>query len=906
MTADQTSIHTLLIDNDAGDRAYICEQLGKAISVSFEVSETALLKGFAGLKGRNDSPYDVILLGLDQPGCTGLDALKKLLPQAGDVPVIVLSGHEPRELGLDAVRCGAEDYLVKGDFDCELLVRTIRNATERARIKIELKASEQNYRALYRNVVAGVFSTTLDGQFISANPSMVELLGYDSEEELLKIDIPSQIHACPEQRQRWVEQVHAAGEMVNAELRLRRKDGREITVLENSCLVYDDDGNPSHYQGTLIDVTERMRAEAALRKSEERFELAVKGSLDGLYDWDLAADRFFASPRLVDLLGFDPQLENDGFKQFQSRIHPDDHSRVRRTVIEHLRDDRPFNVEFRLRRENGEFLWLQGKGQSVRNADGRATRMVGSVADIGERKKAEEALRSSQSFFQLILNSVPISIAYVEKDETITFANQNYLDWFRVRQPELIGKKIRHITSEESYRIIRPWIDKVLAGEMVTYSVGAEQDMQDFELEVTYIPHRDDSGDVIGFFSVVQDMTLHRRLEAELRQAQKMEAVGQLTGGVAHDFNNLLSIIVGNLQLLSRPLQGQEKLMELVDSALKAALRGADLTKRLLSLSRRQVLEPRLLDVNELVMEMDELLRRTLGNSVDIETRFEKNLHPATIDPGQLENALLNLAINARDAMPEGGQLLIETSNLSIPESGSPEFPRATPGEYVFLAVSDTGCGMPSDVADRAFEPFFTTKDVGKGSGLGLSMVHGFVEKSGGFTSIRSNVGVGTRVRLLFPMADDDTASSEQQIIEIEMPRGDECILVVEDDNEVRKTTIALLSDLGYQVLEAGDGPSALRMLGAHPEIDLLFSDVMMPGGMRGPVLAQKAGEIRPDLPVLFATGFAESTIMYKGVEAGPDSVICKPYGHDELARKIRRVLDARKTGAPKKIGKSA
>ncbi len=895
MTADQTSIHTLLIDNDAGDRARICEQLGKAISVSFEVTETALLKGFAGLKGRNDSPYDVILLGLDQPGCTGLDALKKLLPQAGDVPVIVLSGHEPRELGLDAVRCGAEDYLVKEDFDGELLVRTIRNATERARIKIELKASEQNYRALYRNVVAGVFSTTLDGQFISANPSMVELLGYDSEEELLKIDIPSQIHACPEQRQRWVEQVHAAGEMVNAELRLRRKDGREITVLENSCLVYDDDGNPSHYQGTLIDVTERMQAEAALRKSEERFELAVKGSLDGLYDWDLVADRFFASPRLADLLGFDPQLENNGFKQFQSRIHPDDHSRVRRTVIEHLRDDRPFNVEFRIRRENGEYLWLQGKGQSVRNADGRATRMAGSVADIGERKKAEEALRSSQSFFQLILNSVPISIAYVEKDETITFANQNYLDWFRVRQPELIGKKIRHITSEESYRIIRPRIDRVLAGEMVTYSAGAERDMQDFELEVTYIPHRDDSGDVIGFFSVVQDMTLHRRLEAELRQAQKMEAVGQLTGGVAHDFNNLLSIIVGNLQLLSRPLQGQEKLVELADSALKAALRGADLTKRLLSLSRRQVLEPRLLDVNELVMEMDELLRRTLGNSVDIETRFAKNLHPATIDPGQLESALLNLAINARDAMPEGGQLLIETSNLSIPESGSPEFPQATPGEYVFLAVSDTGCGMPSDVADRAFEPFFTTKDVSKGSGLGLSMVHGFVEKSGGFTSIRSNVGVGTRLRLLFPMADDDTASSEQQIIEIEMPRGDECILVVEDDNEVRKTTIALLTDLGYQALEAGDGPSALRVLGAHPEIDLLFSDVMMPGGMRGPVLAQQAGEIRPDLPVLFATGFAESTILYKGVEASPDSVICKPYGHDELARKIRRVLDSKK-----------
>jgi PAS domain S-box-containing protein len=903
MAADKILLRALLIDNDAGDRKYVREQLNKANSVSFELTEVALLEGSTELTEKNNPAYDLILLNLAQPGCTSLEGLEKLLPLAGDVPIIVLSGKEPRDLGLDAVRCGAQDYLVKGEFDCELLVRTIRNATERARIKIELKSSEQKYRALFENVVAGVFSTTLDGQFISANPSMVELLGYESEEELFEIDIPSQIHACPEQRQRWVKQVHASGEMVNAELRLKRKDGREITVLENSCLVYDSDGNPSHYQGTLLDLTERLRAEAALRKSEERFELAVKGSLDGLYDWDMVSDQFYASPRLVDILGFDPQFKNEGHYQFERLTHPDDYARVKQALIDHLREDQPFNVEFRLLRENDEYLWLQAKGQSVRDGDGMATRMAGSVADIGERKKAEEALRSSQSFFQLILNSVPISIAYVEKDETITFANQSYLDWFRVRKQELIGKKIRHITSQESYEIIRPRIEKVLAGELVSYSAGAEREMQDFELEVTYVPHRDDRGLVIGFFSVVQDMTQHRRLEAELRQAQKMEAVGQLTGGVAHDFNNLLSIIVGNLQLLSRPLKEQKKLRDLADSALKAALRGAELTKRLLALSRRQVMEPRLLDVNELVMGMNELLKRTLGTSIDISTRFDKDLHSATIDPGQLESALLNLAINARDAMPEGGQLRIEAGNLRIPTAGSAEFPQATPGEYVLLSVSDTGCGMPSDVADRAFEPFFTTKDVGKGSGLGLSMVHGFVEKSGGFSSIRSNVGVGTRVRLLFPMSIDSAASGEQQVVELEMPVGNECILVVEDDDEVRKTTIALLQELGYQTLEAGDGPSALRVLKAHPEVDLLFSDVMMPGGMRGPVLAHEASKTRPDLPVLFATGFAESTIMHQGMEAGPDSVICKPYGHDELARKIRRVLEHKKAVAPKKAG---
>ncbi len=895
MTANETVIRALLIENDAEDRRFVCEQLKKAASVSFDLTDVPLLEESKPLLGDEKRGFDVIMLGLAQPGCNGLEALDRILPLAGDSPVVVFSGHDLRELGLQAVRCGAQDYLVKGKFDCELLIRTLRNAIERARTEVALQASEKKFRTLYENVVAGVFSSTLDGQFISANPRMVELLGYDSEEELMKIDIPSQIYVRFEEREKWIEQVHASGGMVNAELRLKRKDGREITVLENSSLALDKDGNPSHYHGTMIDVTERVRAETELRNSEQRFELAVKGSADGLYDWDLVSGQVYTSARLVNILGVDLQFDTESFQKFTGMIHADDLASYKEALVTHLKNDKALNVEFRLADGHGGYKWLQAKGLSVRDASGRATRMAGSVADIGERKKAEEALRSSQSFFQLILNSVPISLAYVERDETITFANQNYLDWFRVRKHELIGKRIRNITTPEAYAIIQPRIDKVLTGEVVTYSAGAERDMQEFELEVTYVPHKDEQGKVIGFFSVVKDMTQHRRLEAELRQAQKMEAVGQLTGGVAHDFNNLLSIIVGNLQLLLRPLQEQRQLKGLAESALKAALRGADLTKRLLSLSRRQVLEPRLLDLNGLVAGMDELLRRTLGSNIEITTRFESNLHLATIDPGLLENALLNLAINARDAMLDGGQLAIETSNLNIKDKSCGEFPDAPAGEYVLLTVSDTGCGMSPDIVDQAFEPFFTTKDVGKGSGLGLSMVYGFVEKSGGYAGIRSIVGSGTRIRLLFPRASDIASSGESQIIELEMPAGDECILVVEDDNDVRQTTIALLEELGYRTLEAGDGPSALRILNSHPEIDLLFTDVMMPGGMRGPVLAQRTAKIRPDLPVLFATGFAESTIMYKGMEASPDRVICKPYGHDELARKLRHLLDQRR-----------
>jgi PAS domain S-box-containing protein len=388
-----------------------------------------------------------------------------------------------------------------------------------------------------------------------------------------------------------------------------------------------------------------------------------------------------------------------------------------------------------------------------------------------------------------------------------------------------------------------------------------------------------------------------RRSQAEeaLRQAQKMETLGQLTGGVAHDFNNLLQIVTGNLEIIQRNLPEEEsRLRRAAVNAAKGAERAATLTQRLLAFSRRQPLSPKRTELNKLIAGMSDLLHRTLGETTEVETVLAPRLWPVEIDANQLENAILNLAVNARDAMPEGGKLTIETQNSHLDESYTADNAEVAPGQYVMVCVSDTGSGMDEDTVARAFEPFFTTKDVGKGTGLGLSMVYGFVKQSGGHLKIYSELGEGTTVRLYLPRL-TGTAATEEFIAEEVVPEGsrEELILVCEDDDQVRAYSAEALRELGYRVIEAADGTSALRAIEQHDgRIDLLFTDVVLPGGMTGAVLAQRARELRPDLKVLFTTGYARNAIVHHGrLDAGVE-LLTKPFTYAALAAKIRAMLD--------------
>jgi nitrogen-specific signal transduction histidine kinase/CheY-like chemotaxis protein len=389
-----------------------------------------------------------------------------------------------------------------------------------------------------------------------------------------------------------------------------------------------------------------------------------------------------------------------------------------------------------------------------------------------------------------------------------------------------------------------------------------------------------------------------RRADAEeaLRQAQKMETLGQLTGGVAHDFNNLLQIVTGNLELLQRSLpEGEGRLRRAAENAAKGAERAAVLTQRLLAFSRRQPLAPKAVDPNKLIAGMSELLHRTLGETIEVETVRASGLWKVEADPHQLENAILNLAVNARDAMPGGGKLTIETANTHLDRAYVSQNAEVTPGQYVVMCVSDTGSGMDEETITRAFEPFFTTKEVGKGTGLGLSMVYGFVKQSGGHLKIYSEPGEGTTVKIYLPRLIAADAVEEEESADPIVPEGarEEIVLVCEDDEDVRAYSIEVLRELGYGVLEAADGPSALRLL-ERPglRVDLLFTDVVLPGGMTGAVLAEQARALRPGLKVLFTTGYARNAIVHHGRLDPGVELITKPFSYSDLATRVRDLLD--------------
>jgi PAS domain S-box-containing protein len=519
------------------------------------------------------------------------------------------------------------------------------------------------------------------------------------------------------------------------------------------------------------------------------------------------------------------------------------------------------------------------------------------MLDMTERKRAEDALQVSQAQKSAVIELSLDGVIVIDEQGTILEFNPAAERMFGIRRSDALGREMAALVMPARFR------DQHRSG-MQRYLASGRHEILGQRLEMTAL--RADGAefpielvinatDVNGrpiFTGFLRDVTAEREAEAQLRQAQKMESVGQLTGGVAHDFNNLLTVVIGSLDLALGRVQGE--VQSVLESALQAAERGATLVQRLLAFSRRQTLIPEVLDLNRLAADMEDLLRRTLGEDIEIELKLNPPLWAALADKGQVENTLLNLTVNARDAMPAGGKLTIETGNMHLDEDYAANSPEVMPGDYVMLAVTDTGNGMPADVLERAFEPFFTTKEVGKGSGLGLSMIYGFAKQSGGHVKIYSEVGHGTTVRLYLPRQAAAVASATPApAMQQEHPRGGETILVVEDNADVRAFVVRHLHELGYRVIEAKDGPAALRVLEQPTAVDLLLTDVVMPGGMTGRQLSDEARRRRPDLKTLFISGYTEDSIVHQGKLDPGVNFLSKPFRRRDLALKVREALEA-------------
>ncbi|WP_426110258.1 PAS domain-containing protein [Massilia sp. PWRC2] len=654
------------------------------------------------------------------------------------------------------------------------------------------------------------------------------------------------------------------------------------------------------------DVTARVLAENAARESGRIFNALAQALPNQV--WAAAADGVlnWFNDHIYEYTGVAPGALDGG--NWGAMVHPDDLPGTVAGWAAACASGQAYERELRLRRADGLYRWHISRALPVTSEDGVVQRWVGTNTDIEDQKLAALLLanmnemlsteirrRTAERDRMWVLSTDLMLVA--DFDATIEAVNPAFTSLLGWRESEIVGSSLMQLVHPDDAAATSAGVAALSSGK-TTFKFENRCRHHDGSYRIIAWAA---SPDVEHLHAVGRDVTADReaqaamrRTEQALQQSQKMETIGKLTGGVAHDFNNLLQVISGNLQLLLSDVGANPRALKRLENAIGGVARGAKLASQLLAFGRRQALEPKVVKISRYVAAMDDMLHRTIGEEIELETVISAGLWNVLVDTAQVENALLNLCINARDAMNGVGRLTIEVGNATLDEAYASLHDDVSAGAYVMIAVSDTGAGMSAEVLQQAFEPFFSTKPEGKGTGLGLSMVYGFVKQSGGHIKIYSEVGNGTCVKIYLPRSTEmEDVAATAPVVPI--TGGTETILVAEDDEDVRNTVVELLGELGYRVLKAGDATSALAIVASGMPIDLLFTDVVMPGPLRSPELARKARELQPQMAVLFTSGYTENAIVHGGrLDAGVD-LLGKPYTRAALAQKIRQVLTQQK-----------
>jgi len=725
------------------------------------------------------------------------------------------------------------------------------------------------------------------GRFLAVNAQACKQYGY-SEEEFLAMTIDDIRPPDETARLAKVRSTRPAGHREFGSWRHIKKDGAIINVeISSDDIVF---GGVAARLVLASDVTERVRIETALRLSQERFDYVTRATEDALWDRNIVDNTIWWNEGLERLVGGKVEPSTEWGRE---RIHPDDRAQVAPRMDEVINGDgQQWSCEYRFLRHDGSYVFVYERGFVVRDAAGNAVRIVGAITDLSDRKRREDILREQAT----LLDRAKDAIMVRGLDHRIRYWNQAAEAIYGIPRKQAIGKPVEDIVIyDDPTEFAAADAEVFEKGEWSGRFQQTRADGKTITVDGHWTLLRDEGGHPVGVLKIHTNVTERVELEGRLAQSQKLEAIGQLTGGIAHDFNNLLTVIVGNADTLAEELPDRTDVLPLVDMIRTAGERGAELTRHLLAFARRQALEPRTVRPDELVDGMRNLLRRTLGENIELAVEHAADVARVSVDPAQFESALLNLCINARDAMPGGGKLMIETDNVILDENYTERRADVVPGDYVRISISDTGTGMSAEDVARAFEPFFTTKARGQGTGLGLSMVYGFVKQSGGHVAIYSELGHGTVITLYLRQAKDHI--EPVTVVEpADIAGRGERILLVEDDDLVRAHAVQLLTGLGYGVVAATNGPEALALLREDIPCDLLFTDVIMPGGLTGPKLAEAAHVLRPGLPVLYTSGYTENAIIHHGRVDPGINLLHKPYRKPELAAKLRAVLDEKRS----------
>jgi two-component system, cell cycle sensor histidine kinase and response regulator CckA len=778
------------------------------------------------------------------------------------------------------------------------LLTSIRDTTQCKQTEEKLRKSEEKYRMLVENSLQGL-AIMQDWRCVYCNNAFARIAGY-SIEELLSLSedgIAALMH--PDDRARFEKRygdptAPKAPEPHHYECRLIRKDGTERWIEVFSAPI-EYNARPA-MQVVQLDITERKQMEKTLRESEERFRLIAE-TIDEIF-WisDLEHDApVYLSPAHERIWGHPMDDFYDNRKSFFDPIHPDDRERVM-TAISQMKTGQPLDFEHRIVRPDGSIRHIWNRGYPVPDETGRISRYVGVAQDVTSRRNAERDLKESRESLNQIINGIGDPVFVKDRKHRFVLVNDTLCSFADKRREQMLGRTgYEHIPQEQAIAFFEQ--------EEEVFNTGRECLSEDTLTDGQGRTHtimtrkallKDQRGNkqIVG---VMRDITDQKRLEEQFRQAQKMEAIGVLAGGVAHDFNNLLSVINGYAELLMDGLNPDDPKRLDLEQIHKAGQRAAALTSQLLSFSRKQMIQPEIMDLNGIVADMGAMLRRLIGENIKLNTIAESNLGLINADPGQVQQIIMNLAVNAKDAMPNEGRLTIETANADFDENYVREHPIVVPGSYVMLAISDNGMGMDAETKIRIFEPFFTTKGKGKGTGLGLSTVYGIVKQSNGFIWVYSEPGKGTAFKIYFPRIKGEISQPAGEINAALEFRGSETILIAEDEEAVRALASRMLRERGYSVLVASDGIEALRLAREFDgTIHIILTDVVMPG-MSGRALVHQLEKSRPGIKSLYISGYTDNAIVHQGVLDPNVAFLQKPFSLEALIRKVRDVIDSTK-----------